>query len=74
METEYSRLKHRVYVLEMEQRVLSKKLELACNYLSTVLSMGKTYYTKVEQQVIFGGYLKSLNQLNSGKETGKAQP
>ena len=69
METEYSRLKHRVYVLEMEQRVLSKKLELACNYLSTVLSMGKTYYTKVEQQVIFGGYLKSLNQLNSGNET-----
>ena len=71
METEYSRLKHRVYVLEMEQRVLSKKLELACNYLSTVLSMGKTYYTKVEQQVIFGGYLKSLNQLNSGEEMEK---
>ena len=50
---------------------IKKKLELACNYLSTVLSMGKTYYTKVEQQVIFGGYLKSLNQLNSGEEMEK---
>ena len=71
METEYSRLKHRVWELEQEQEIIKKKLELACNYLSTVLSMGKTYYTKVEQQVIFGGYLKSLNQLNSGKEMEK---